>query len=225
LEAIQTAEFAYNQLGLRKMVIFYINTDYGVGFKDIFQKHFESLGGKIIYIESFDQGQSDFRTQITKMKGIKPDGVYILGVPIEVGYILKQSVEIGFKTKFLMNNMEDPNLIKIAGKSADGIFFAIPIFDSNSPDPKIQNFVKEYKNKYGRIPDMFAADAYDAVYLAKLAIEKGGYNAAGIKTALYNIKGFPGVNGNITFDKNGDVIKPLTIKTVKNGEFISIESK
>lgn len=223
LEAIQTAEFAYEQLKIRKMAIFYINTDYGVGFKDIFKNHFESLQGEIIFIESFDQGQSDFRTQIAKMKEINPKGVYILGVPIEVGHILRQAAEIGFKTKFLMNNMEDPNLIKIAGEAAEGIFFAIPMFDPTDPNPRVQNFTSEYKNRYGRIPDMFAADGYDAVYLIKYAIEQEEYKGEGIKNALYKIKNYQGVNGVITFDENGDVIKPLAIKTVKNGRFVIVK--
>lgn len=70
---------------------------------------------------------------------------------------------------------------------------------------------------------MFAVNAYDAVYLVKLAIEKGGYNGEGIENALYSIKDFPGVNGTLSFDKNGDVVKPLTIKTVKNGKFVVVK--
>lgn len=223
LEAIQTADFAYDHLELRRMAIFYINTDYGVGFKDIFREHFEHLGGEVVFLDSFDQGQSDFRTQITKMKAHNPDGIYILGVPIEVGHILRQAAELGFKPKFLMNNMEDYNLIEIAGNAAEGVFFAIPVFDPNNPNPKIQNFVNAYKEGYGRLPDMFAADGYDAVYLVKLAIEKGDYDGESIKNTLYTIQDFPGVNGKITFDENGDVIKPLTIKTVKNGKFVKVE--
>jgi len=223
LEAVRTAEFAFKQLKLRQMAIFYITNDYGIGFKEIFEKYFTGLGGRIIFSESFDQGQSDFRTQIAKIKRLKPDGIYILGVPIEVGHILRQSAEIGLKTKFLMNNMEDPNLIKIAGSAAEGIFFAIPFFDPQNPNPKVKNFSNQYVNRFKRLPDMFAADSYDAVYLVKLAIEKGGYKGEGIKNALYGIKDFPGVNGLITFDENGDVTKPLAIKTVKDGKFILYE--
>ncbi|GAI47598.1 unnamed protein product, partial [marine sediment metagenome] len=51
------------------------------------------------------------------------------------------------------------------------------MFDPNTSNSKVQNFVKKYESKYGRAPDMFAADSYDAVYLIKLAIEKGGYNS------------------------------------------------
>lgn len=219
LEAVQIAEFAFKTLALRRIVIFYINTDYGVGFKNVFQDRFQAQGGSIVHVESFDQGMRDFKSQLVKIEKYKPDGVYILGVPIEVGYILKQAAELGLRTKYLMNNMEDPNLLTIAGKSAEGVFFAIPLFDPESADSITRGFVDWYKKEYGVIPDMFSADAYDALFLAKLAIEKGGYDGNGIKDALYGIKDYHGADGVITFDRNGEVIKPLVIKTVRDGKF------
>ena len=74
-----------------------------------------------------------------------------------------------------------------------------------------------------RQPVVFAINACDAVCLVKVAIEKGGYNGEGIKNALYNIKDVPGVNGTLSFDENGDVVKPLTIKTVKHGKFVVVK--
>lgn len=154
------------------------------------------------------------------MKVLKPDAVYIIGVPIEVGNFLKQSLELNFRPTMLMNNMDDPNLINIAGSAAEGIFFVIPFFDIQSHDSITQKFVNKFREKYNCLPDMFAADAYDAVFLVKLSIENGGYTSDGIKEALYKIKDYHGVDGTITFDKNGDVIKVLTIKTVRDGQFV-----
>ena len=50
------------------------------------------------------------------------------------------------------------------------------------------NFVKKYQQRFGRIPDLYAANGYDAIYLIKIAIDRGGYNAEEIKKALYGIK-------------------------------------
>jgi branched-chain amino acid transport system substrate-binding protein len=224
LEAIQIADFAYRELRLRSMFIFYINTDYGVGFKDVFTNEFEKLGGRIVSMDSYDQGETDFRPQITKMKGLRFDGIYILGVPIEVGYFLKQSAELNLRSRFLMNNMEDPTLIRIAGNAAEGIFFAIPFFNPEQTDEKVHQFVQEFRQKYGLNPDIFAADGYDAVYLVKTAIENGGYDGESIKNSLYKIRNWKGVDGVISFDKNGDAIKPLVIKTVRNGKFVIVSN-
>ena len=66
---------------------------------------------------------------------------------------------------------------------------------------------------------MYSANSYDALKILANIINKSGYNADKIKHALYKTKNYPGVSGLTTFDNNGDVIKPVIIKTVRNGKF------
>lgn len=224
LEAAKIAKFAYNRLGLQNIIVFEINEDYGVGFRKVFKKSFENLGGEVILVESYNQGDTDFRTQLSKFFRYKFDGIYIIGVANEVGNILKQATELGIKTIFIMNNMENPELIRIAGDAAEGIYFPIPFFDSNSPEENVRNFVNNFINKYGYEPDLFAANGYDAVFIAKYAIEQGGYSGERIKNALYSIQDFPAISGGrVSFDENGDIVQHLVIKTVRNGEFVIVE--
>lgn len=226
LEAVEIAKFAFNKLELKNVIIFEINEDYGIGFRKVFKKVFEEMGGKVILIETYNQGDTDFRAQLLKFKGYKFDGIYVIGVANETGNILRQAKEMGIKTAFIMNNMENPELIRVAGDAAEGIFFPIPYFNSESFEDNVKYFVKKYKEKYGQTPDLFAANAYDAIYIAKYAIEKGGYNGEKIKKVLYSLKNFPVVSGGkISFDENGDIIQPLVIKTVKNGKFIIVEGE
>lgn len=223
LEALKLAEYAYHKLKVKKACLLYIHTDYGVGYKDIIIKRFSDLGGDILLVESFDQGDTDFRSQISKLLKFKPEAVFLLGNPKEIGQILKQSKELGLQAFFLANNVESKELLTVAGEAAEGLIFVLPFFDPHAPAPKIKHFVREYKKRFDRIPDLYAANGYDAVYLVKIAIEEGGYSAKRIKTALYNVKDYEGVNGIISFDENGDVAKPLMFKTVKNGDFVKVE--
>lgn len=219
LEALELADFAYNKR-IKKAAILYINTDYGVAYKDIIVQRFTELGGEIAHIESFDQGVTDFRTQVSKLKNLKINTVFLLGNPTEVGFLLKQSKEQGFKPQYLSNNVESEELLKIAGNAAEGLIFVLPAFNPDSPVAQVKEFIKKYKEKFNKTPDLYAANAYDAVNLVKLAIEKGGYTGDGIKNVLYQVKNYEGVNGTLTFDKNGDVIKPLMFKVVKQGKYI-----
>lgn len=221
-EANATADFAYENLKLRKVGILKINTDYGQGFSRVFKEKFSSLGGEILGEVTYDQGQTDFRSQIVKIKNLNPEGVYLIGVPVEAGLILKQSAELGFNTRFLTNNMESPELIKIAGNATEGIYFAIPRVKLDESQERVKHFVEEYVKRYGEKPDMFAADAYDAVFIAKWAIEQAGYDGSKIKDALYQLQDFQGIAGSVSFDSNGDALKPLVIKTVRNREFVVV---
>ncbi|NOR45621.1 MAG: branched-chain amino acid ABC transporter substrate-binding protein, partial [Candidatus Delongbacteria bacterium] len=75
------------------------------------------------------------------------------------------------------------------------------------------------ENKYNQVPDIFAGLCYDAMKIMSIALE-GSNNGNEIQTALYNLKNYPGIVGEISFDKNGDAILSPIIKQVKNGKFV-----
>jgi len=213
------ADAAYEKLGIRNVAIVYINNDYGVGIVETFKKAFTGLGGKILAAEAFSQGAVDFRAQLTKIVALHPEGVYIVGYK-ELGNLLKQAYEMGVKTQFMSTVMfEDPDILAVAGKAADGVIYSARAYDPNSKNPVVQKFVADFNKQYGSIPDIFAAYAYDAARIMVHAMRHGGPNADEIKNALYATRDFPGVTGTTTFDKNGDVSQPAYLKTVRNGQF------
>jgi branched-chain amino acid transport system substrate-binding protein len=216
------AEFAFNSLSLRKVCILYVNTDYGKGIEEVFKREFEKLGGEILKSESYELGTTDFRTQLTKIQELKPEAIYLPGYYKEFAGILRQAKELGFRGRFLsVNSFYDPKLLEIAGDSAEGAIFTYPLYDPKCGQPIVQSFVQSFKEKYGKEPDAFAVQGYDALKIVALAIEKGGYSSKDIQRAMSQIKDFAGVGGTMSFDQNGDVVKPLRILTVKDGKFIS----
>lgn len=222
-EGSKMAEDVRQKLGFKKVAVLYINNDYGVGIKDVFIKRFEELGGKILDIETFEQGATDFRTQLTKIKQDNPEAVYIVGYKEQI-QILKQYKELGIKAQILGTIMlEDPEIIQKVGDAAEGAIFTYRAYDPKSEQKEVKEFVKNFKDKYGLEPDNWAAQSYDALKIVALAIERGGYNSEEIKNALYRIKNFPGVSGLTSFDEHGDVIKPLKLKIIRSGEFRNYE--
>ena len=217
--------FAANEIGMKRIALLYINNDYGVGIRDVFKKTFISEGGLITVEEAFEQGATDFRTQLTKVKGSNPQAVYIVGYK-ELGQLLKQAREIGINLQFLSTVMfEDPEIIKIAGPAAEGVIYSARAYDPGSMDKSTREFVTKFMHRYNESADIFAALSYDAMKILSLAMERGGFTSDKIKDALYTIKHYPAVVGDTSFDENGDVIQPAVIKTVKNGEFINLEGK
>ena len=177
----------------------------------------------IIAEEAFQQGATDFRSQLTRIMSGDPQVVYIVGYK-ELGQLLKQSVELGIKTQFLSTVLfEDPEILKVSGRAAEGVIYSARGYDITRKDYVMQNFVNTFRTKYNRDPDIFAGYSYDAMKILALAMERGGTTPDSIKNALYAIKNFPGVTGVTTFDANGDVIQAATVKTVKNGKFVYLE--
>ncbi len=218
------AEFAYNRLGARTASILYINLDNGIGYKQGFREKFEELGGTVVSKDSYGPDTTDFRTHLLKIKEKNPDVLFIGGQKAELA--VKQTRELGINAPILgPTTMKTEDMIEVAGEAAEGIIYSDSAFDPESDDIIMQEFQSKYKARYNELSEIRAANAYDAVKIIALMIEKCGDEKATkcIRDELYKIENYPGVSGSITFDENGDVIKPTMIMTIKNQEFVEYE--
>lgn len=214
------ADFARRAKGYSRVAILYIKNDYGEGLKNEFAVRFEAEGGQIPSVESYEQGAADFRTQLLKVSRSNPDAVYLPGYYNELALLLKQAREMKIQKQFLsVVSFEDPKLLELAGKAAEGVIYSAPAISMQDSSSIVRSFVRRFKSVYGREPGLFSAHGYDAMHILAIAVEKGGWESDGIRDALYRIQNYPGVSGMTSFDKNGDVIKPVKLKTVKNMKF------
>ncbi len=221
VEVRAMADFAVNKLKIEKVAVIYVNTDYGAGNKDVFEKALAEHGGQTLLSEGFNQGESDFRSNIAKIKAVNPEAVYIIAHSIETAHFLKQAVELGLNTRFLSTiGVKSPDLWRIAGDAGNGVIYTVQKFDPNASE-RSKAFTKKYREKYGEEPDLFAALGYDAIYILADVIEERGYNAEAIKNGLYNLSNFHGVTGEISFDQYGDVESELIMEITKDGKFLS----
>lgn len=219
------AGFVEENLKFNRVAILYINNAYGLGIEKVFKTSFTERGGHIVAEEAFPEGATDFRSQLTKIRAANPEAVYIVGYR-ELGPLLKQAYEVGFRKQFLSTVMfEDPENLRVAGRAADGVIYSARAYDPQSGEPAIQAFVSAFRQKYGQVPDIFAALSYDATKILALGMERNGFQPDGIRQGLLGIKDFPGVAGLTSFDKNGDVIQPALIKIVQNGTFVRYSGK
>ena len=221
VESQVMAEYAYQKLGLRSVAILYINNDYGQGLKEVFSREFKAEGGTITTAEALEQNATDFRAQLTKIKATKPDALYLAAYPGEIPLVLKQATQLGVTAHVLATvAAEDPQVPKVAGKAAEGLTYPYP----SPPDPKSQavtTFVTLYKATYGKEPGIGISNCWDAVNMIAEAIRlSGGSGGPDIQKGLMMLKDFDGASGVMTFDHNGDVHKPMGLKTIHNGEFV-----
>lgn len=214
------AHFAKKDLKAVSAGIVYINNDYGFGINDTFKKEFESLQGSVLATMSFEPNTSDFRTYLLKLKKAKPDLVILIGFK-EMGFFMKQMGELGLSFNILTTGLfENPDIVKIAGRFAEKVYYTMPYFDINGNDKVVVDFKKYFLELYpGRQPAIEHALGYDTLKVLLNAMTNTQGSEEKVKENLYKTKNFPGVAGSLTFDANGDVIKPYGIKQYKNGIF------
>ncbi|MBW2991336.1 ABC transporter substrate-binding protein [Candidatus Woesearchaeota archaeon] len=215
------AEFVHDELGIKEVSVLYINSETGISYGDAFKERLEQLGGEILTDEGYEKREKNFRTSLLKIKKAEPEALYIPGFYEDIGLIIKQTNELGIDIQFLSTSaFQADEIFEIAGDSVEGTIYTYPYFDAQSPDSKIKDFVNNYKERYGEEPEFSAASSYDALYILTLTMDKCDEDTDCVKNELYNLKEYPGVTGTTSFDENGDVIKPIAIKTVRNGEFV-----
>jgi len=223
--SIMLADYTSNELHASRVGIIYRGDEFGLAVKDEYIQRLKSLGfnESSIIAESYEPGTSDFRTVISKIKKINPQVVLIVGHSKELGFIVKQAYEMDFKPQFLSTaDFENPEVLKIAGKAADGVIYGSIVFNTQSSNPIVKSFRERYQKFFNTAeePGIVTALSYDAFKVIYHAIMQASDSRSdNIKQVLYKIKEFPGVTGNITFDESGDVTKTWGLKVVKNGKF------
>ncbi|MDO8519612.1 MAG: ABC transporter substrate-binding protein [Deltaproteobacteria bacterium] len=213
--------FARENLKLGKVAVLKdIRNDYSVGLADFFTQTFSALGGVISSAQSYSEGDTEFRAQLTSILAKQPDGIFIPGYYTEVGLIARQARELGFKGPlFGGDGWDSEKTIEIGGQAMDGNYFSTH-YAGDDPSPLVQNFISKFKTKYGHAPDAMAVLGYDAANILFDAIRRA-QSVAGpqIRDALATTKNFQGVSGAITINKYRNAEKRLVILKIENGAF------
>ena len=198
------------------------SSDYSDGIAKAFTEQAEKLGINITVKEGYADGDRDFRAQLTKIATVNPDVLLIPEYYEQASLIAAQAREMGVKSIFVGSDGWDgisKTLDETAYKVIENSYFTNH-FSMQDDSPKIQNFIKAYKDTYKEDPSAFSALGYDAVYMVKEAIEKAGSTEKqAIVDALKGIE-YDGITGYLTFDENNNPVKAVTILKIQNGEYV-----
>ncbi len=222
-DGIFLANFAFHDLKARSAAILYLQVSSTTAIAKVFEEKFSALGGNTVLSEGHAEGTTDFRVTLSRLKDFKSDIVFLPSYLEEMAIMLKQAKELGIGAQFLsISTFNDPKILELAGNAAENVLFSTPYFDPTSSDELTRSFVSSFRTRYNDAPNIWAGYGYDVIRIASKALEDAGKSPTSetIREALSHIVGFPGVTGTVTFDKNGDVEKELTILEVKNGQFV-----
>ena len=223
-QGLVMARFAREELDARTAVIFSdVSSDYSRGLAEVSRETFTAAGGQVLAEESFTQGDRDFRAQLTKLRGLNPDVIYIPAYYSEVALILSQARQLGITAVGIgADGWDSPKLVEIAGEAAEGGFFSNH-YSKDDPRPAVQDFVAAFEARYNEVPDALAALAFDAIRIVAQGIERAGVaERAALRDALARTRDFDGVTGTITIDENRNARKSATVLTIRDGrqEFV-----
>ncbi len=219
------ADYAVDVLGYTKVAVIYDNaSDYSAGIAEAFEEEIAAKGGEVVASESFTTGDTDFNTQLTKIKGTDAEVIFIPAYYQDVTYITKQASDMGMELPFIGSDGWDGVLATVSDPATvEGAIFASP-FCAAVDDPNVVAFVEAYEAAYSATPDQFAADAYDAIYTIKAAMEQAGSTESEDLIAAMTEITVNGLTGeSITFSAEGAPNKEIKYVEIKDGQYQYVE--
>lgn len=222
---IVASDYAYKELGAKKAAVISESTDYAQGLRRVFKENFAKLGGEIVADETYNPEDTDFRTQVTKVKAANPDVIYLVPqAPAKGVLLIKQLKEAGVNQQLLTAEVIiGRNIIKENAADVEGLIGVEAKFDDKAQ--RAAALLGKYKEQAKEEPPFpfYMSAGYDIIYLLADAIGKYGYDSEKIRDYLYGVKDYDGVVGKVTIDENGDPIMDYSIKQAKNGELVDLK--
>jgi len=222
-----SAAYAVKRLGLKRIAVLHLNTDWGRTSKDIFNKAAKEMGAEIVATEGYLPDEKDFRSTLVRVRDAKPDGLMLISYYSDAALIARQVKQAGLKLPIVAaSSVYSPKLLELGGDAVEGLYTASRYFPDD-PRPQVRDFVTRFRAKYGKDPDAFNAYAYDTMILMATVMREFGADRKAIHDGLAKVKDVPSVIfGKATFDpKTRRVDGAMNVElVVKDGKFQLNES-
>ncbi len=232
-QGMKSAQYiAEHDLGSSIGIIYQNDSAYSTGIFESFMEEAEAQGLKIVYTGVFQEStQTDFSVQLTEAQSAGADLLFLPIYYTPISVILTQAAAQNYSPLiFGVDGMD--GILTVEGfdtSLAEGVMLLTP-FSAYSSDEASQTFTEKYQEAYGELPNQFAADAYDGMYILKAAIEAAGVtpdmSAEEICEALIpamatlSFTGLTSGGGEMTWSATGEVDKEPLAATIQDGVYV-----
>ena len=225
----------FDKKKMHKVALLADNSGFGQGATEQMKIVGPKRGLDVVY-ESFGPGDTDLIPQLTRLRDSGVQAIICWTVTPAGVVFLKQARQLGLDTKIQLIHgygFVTPRYMELAGDAADNLLLVSQKFvvgdqlPENDPlKPRIQTLTAAFQAQFKRVPNQFVAQTYDAIYLAKLAIEAAGGDKAKVRTAMEGVHGFLGTGGVFDFSAehhSGLEKHNLVIVGWKGGRFVLVD--
>jgi branched-chain amino acid transport system substrate-binding protein len=217
LEEARLAELIVRRFGCRRIAILRESDRYGRLGVHTFMNFVRRLGCPAVQELLFTPGKPDISHQIAAIKDARPDAIFFIGEPDDIGRFAKQFRQEGIQARFFgADLLMDDRFLQNAGEAAEGTMFTY-FFDPAREDPLWVSFVARFRERWGHEPDAYAAYAYDGAQIMIHAIQSAGPNRWRIRDQVCNLDYYHGVTGWMRFDGTGTNIAPVRLVRYEHG--------
>ena len=206
-------------IGYRKYALIWDEDAYGEDLAYQARVDLDAIDLPVVFQWSYARERADFRWVVNELKGVDADVVFFAGLEPWAGDFLHAARDVGLKTPIVGAFSDTPEMRARAGTAIEGSMY-FDLYDPGSSRPESVEFVRKFKARFGKTPDTWAAQAYDALILLAKAIKfTGSRNPLDLSYAIRYMDPWEGANGRYKFTRSGEVeTKPVFLKIYRNGK-------
>jgi len=196
------ASYAVSHLGLKRLAVLHLNSDWGRTSRDYFVNAAKELGAETVITEGYIPDERDFRSTLVRVRDANPDGLILISYYSDGALIARQARQVGLKqTICASSSVYSPKFLELGGEAVENVHLGTRYFPDD-PRPEVQKFVAGFKAKFnGQEPDAFNAYSYDAMNVAAAVVKIGGTDRRAIRDAFSKVRDVSTVIfGPATFD-------------------------
>jgi branched-chain amino acid transport system substrate-binding protein len=195
------------------------NADYTRAVADGFRRVYRAGGGTVVYDGEFDSSTVDHAQIVSKMNATSPQIAVLSASSIDTAMIAQRASAAGVKIPFIAAMWANTdNLIQLGGKTVEGV--ELVDMDPQQRSERLDAFTRGYEQQFGESPLMGAVLTSDAIDVVVSALQRidGGLSPLTFSRALSGQKSYGGLYGQISFDRFGDVSRPLYLSVIENAK-------
>lgn len=237
VQAAAMADFAYNQLGLKKAAAIHDGDPYTEGLAQAFADAFTALGGQITAVQAESKDATNVEPLLTTIGADAPEFLF-MPVFMPLGGLLFNTAKTipGLENTVLAaaDGLQTQTLVDAAGENVEGAYFSGPNLEFSNT-AYTDKFVPAYVEAYGEEPiSVYHAHAYDATNMLLEAIAKVAQQGAdgtvliprqAVRDALYATSAYAGLTGSLTCTEYGDCADAnIAVQQAQGGQFVPVWS-
>ncbi len=222
------ASYSYEKLGAKTAAIIYdTGNDYSKGLTEAFTSTAKELGLEVVATEGYAKADVDFKSQLTNIAAKNPDVLFCPDYYERIALIAQQAKDAGLNATFVGGDGWDGVLDVVSDTAlVEGAYFCSG-YSTDDTTPAVQQFLKDYQAAYNEMPNMFAAQAYDAAKILAAALEQAESKGLAVGSDEYksaiieamDATDMDCVTGHITFDENNNPVKDAVIIKITDGKY------
>lgn len=210
--------------GYRKVAVIWEEDAYGEDLAYQYQASLDHLNTRVSYKWSYSLERPDFREPVNELKGLDFDALFFSGIEPWAGDFLRAARGVGLNKPIIGAFSDTPEMRKRAGSALEGAMF-FNVYNVDAQSQENLSFVRKFSSRYGKKPDVWAAQGYDTLHiLAKAVKTTGSRNPLDLSYAIRYMDAWEGANGRYKFNAAGNLEdKPIFLEKIEHGQSVVIQ--